>query len=260
MNKLLYISIISICLIFLTTCTKQELPDEIINIEEEFNIDIVEQLGGLSRSLIFNVSTIETFNCLNYTLDCSSENGPSYSTLYLEEIIEPENCSVGIAPANCQSLLMPTAIGEQPFRIVIKEGVINEGKIIKSATSYSIALESQHGIGSYTNALNIIPDDFIWATIATDNFNQSVAIDMILTDFVKDQERPYLEDGYYGYFSMNNQELELKEVQEGTYQNTYFFNLKEGELLENLKEKSEALRTQFGEVRLDLYTSTGIKF
>ena len=241
-------------------CEKQTPNDQIINIEEEFNIDITEQLGDSERSLIFNVSTIDAFDCLNYRIDCSCENAPSNATLYIEEILEPIECLEGISSAKCQSILENLREGENPFRIVIKEAVINEGLIRKTAEEYTIELETNHGLGTFKKELKIIPDDFIWASVTSNDQEQLNALDTMLAEILSTYEVPQINDGYYGYFSISDQALYLTENPQASYTSTYYFNLGDGELLEKLKEVVEVLRSDFETVELDLYTSNGIRF
>jgi len=249
-----------LCVLLFVGCQDQESNDEIINIEEEFNIEITEQLGELERSLIFNVTTIDAFDCLNYKIDCSCVQAPSIATLYIEEIIEPAECLTGIATANCQSVLENLQLGETPFRIVIKEAVINNGTITKTATDYSIDLETKHGIGTYRNELKVIPDNMIWVSVTSDNQEQSIGLNATLEAYLSTHIVPQLNNGYYGYFTIIDKELHFQETKGTHYVNTYYFELEGEKLLENLKEVADVLRSEFTEVDLDLYTSEGIKF
>ncbi len=260
MKKIIHIFIIAICIQLSFSCSKPDTNDQIINIEDEFDIDIVELLGQSDRSLIFKISTLEEFNCLNYVIDCSTENSPSTFTLYLEDIVEPSDCLEGLSNAKCQSVLDELKMGENSFRIAIKEAVINQGKIVKSANAYSIHLDTKHGIGSFEDELRIIPDNFIWASFSTNNFDQATEVNNQLKEYFNAFKVPQIQDGYYGYFNMNDRILSLKEISSQSFDYTYYFTLEDGELLNELKEFSKELRLQYEAVELDIYTSNGIRF
>ena len=197
----------------LTTCKKEVLEPTIIvaNIEREFVIGYVEKFSKTGRLLQFEVSTINNQPCGNYTVKTSWQQSPSVLTLNIDGITKNSTCIGNAAIAKGSETAQNLSESSWPIDINIQRIIRNPGKLFISKGPYQLILESTHGISLIQKELKQIPIGTIWGTISYKPEYAATAR-VFIEDFKKLTRNNLLDDGEYGYFSVQNEIIKFRDT------------------------------------------------
>jgi len=197
----------------LTTCKKEVLEPTIIvaNIEREFVIGYVEKFSKTGRLLQFEVSTINNQPCGNYTVKTSWQQSPSLLTLNIDGITKNSTCIGNAAIAKGSETAQNLSEGSWPIDINIQRIIRNPGKLFISKGTYQLILESTHGISLIQKELKQIPTGTIWGTISYKPEYAATAR-VFIEDLKKLTRNNLLDDGEYGYFSVQNEIIKFRDI------------------------------------------------
>ena len=197
----------------LTTCKKEVLEPTIIvaNIEREFVIGYVEKFSKTGRLLQFEVSTINNQPCGNYTVKTSWQQSPSVLTLNIDGITKNSTCIGNAAIAKGSETAQNLSEGSWPIDINIQRIIRNPGKLFISKGTYQLILESTHGISLIQKELKQIPTGTIWGTISYKPEYAATAR-VFIEDLKKLTRNNLLDDGEYGYFSVQNEIIKFRDA------------------------------------------------
>lgn len=197
----------------LTTCKKETLEPTIIvaNIEREFVIGYVEKFSKTGRLLQFEVSTINNQPCGNYMVKTSWQQSPSLLTLNIDGITKNSTCIGNAAIAKGSETAQSLTEGSWPIDIKIQNIIRNPGKLSISKGSYQLILESTHGISLIQKDLKQIPSGTIWGFISYKPEYAATAR-VFIEDLKKLTKNNLLDDGEYGYFSIQNEVIKFRDT------------------------------------------------
>lgn len=213
MNMHLRIIFLFFILSGLTTCKKEVLEPTIIvaNIEREFVISYVEKFSKSGRHLQFEVSTIKNQPCGNYTVKTSWQQSPSLLSLNIDGIEKSNACIGNAAIAKGSETAQSLSEGSWPIDIKIQNIIRNPGKLSISKGGYQLILESTHGLSLIQKELKQIPSGTIWGTISYKPEYAATAR-VFIEDLKKLTKNNPLNDGEYGYFSIQNEIIKFRDT------------------------------------------------
>jgi hypothetical protein len=189
----------------LASCNLDSLNDPIVvaEVNDEFHIDLWENLSPFGNSFIFNIQTIVEYECENYTIDFNMVPKFREVSISLNDIQEPADCEAGFNTAHAAISLGTLSAGFYELNVDLKNTVFNQGQLTVSKESYLIEMEDAKGIDFLRRELFRIPENTIWGYISYDNTAEAIADDFILQLEGITQAKA-LGKGYYGYFSIEN--------------------------------------------------------
>ena len=256
MNKFLFLIVFVV--FGVSSCNIEEEPKRVINIAEEFTIEMIEELSPEQNRLAFNISTVEPQDCSNTSINFTSVTRAGYFKVILRNIEEPENCIPGNQIINT---IIPFDHPESDVSVEIQlsDVVNNIGKIKTNSENnqYSLTMETEHGFRISNATLNTIPKGYFWGYIGTNN-DQIVNSFDVFSDSIADQgEDAEFAVGNYGHFQIANTGInEIKD--KGALQHERLFLKKLTGTKDEIKQLAQEFRIQYGtDLMLKIYTSEG---
>ncbi|MFK8006779.1 MAG: hypothetical protein AB8H03_10420 [Saprospiraceae bacterium] len=249
--------VVTVFLLIFTFGCKDDPIDEGVNItiEDEFKILLWESLEGNDRSFNLNVETIKSESCENTLIDVAPSIVGNNISFTIHDIPEPDcPAPIFIANANVEA----GALASQSYEVIIslKNVIQNKGTLEVGSDYYDLKMKALDGIVIPEKRLYKVPQNTIWGYIASDNSNaDSVSDGFIdeLIDVTGDQD--YI-DGYYGYFSAENNELTILQ-QNITYGSIRTFGLSYDGDNSDLITILSNFRSQHTNVEFKIFTSKG---
>ncbi|MCB0704656.1 MAG: hypothetical protein KDC34_05075 [Saprospiraceae bacterium] len=148
-------------------CSKDNTdPGILVDVPTTFNVRMIEHLDSTGRSLSFQVSTIEFRDCLNETIDYNLFQNQNSVQLSLNEIVAPETCMEGSAPATVSILLPDLVKYSYKVQISLKNTIENNGTLINEDTRYRLDMETFNGFQVLNPELLKVPEHVIWGSFA----------------------------------------------------------------------------------------------
>ena len=207
-NLIFYCLVVAICF---SNCSKDPNDEElIINIDDEFIIDLREQNTDGQLNLHLLLETIAETNCTNSLIEYDYSFDKNTITIDILNIIEPQACDPGIAPAKA-SILLEDFQKDRDYSISINLSgqVFNDGIIRHSEQMYSLEMNNDDGIVLSNDKLYEIPTGTFWGYVAYEGEIEAEA-DMFFSELTSLTNTINYKDGYYGYFNVyNSSEIEL---------------------------------------------------
>ncbi len=208
MSRKFWVILLVTCLLG-GSCSKNTDPNIIINIEEEFEVRLWEELQRNTRNFNLLFSTIKkNFNCTNYQIGMDYSQLGNKMRISLNDIIEPIDCLPGESMASGSANFKSLADGIYTLEIVINDQVKNEGLLAITSDYYQLTMDSKDGIVLAEEKLNRVPKGLIWGLI---DYKSDNIINAFLEDIQQLSEPILLEDGCYGYFSVENEIITVEE-------------------------------------------------
>lgn len=187
-------------------CQLEELSDTIIvpEIEDEFYVDLWEDLSPQGRRLELRIRTIQDQDCRNYTIDYQLTRDFNRLRVSLERILEPEACEDGRAPATAEVDLGPLSSGFFDLDIALRNTFTNEGQLTVNSERYQLTMNNPAGIILVHDELRRIPNQAVWGYAHYPDPADLVLAQQFLTDLSEVTGFLPLQDGFYGYFNYKN--------------------------------------------------------
>lgn len=253
-------SLFVILLLFVTlsACRKdnEANPIFIIDVADDFHVDMRETLNPDEGEFQFVISTIDKQACENTQLDYQLEINTSTSILSLNDLIEPGNCIQDSSVITEYVNLGNLENGEHKIQINIKDQIINEGKLKKSDDKYQLSMKSHHGIAFLHDELYRIPDQTIWGTIAYADASSQQIVDQLLEDFGGIADFKNYSNGFYGHFTIEDEVVILPESVDYNNAQTFIMDLEQP--VAELKKIIEDYRDEYGnELELSIFSWEG---
>ncbi len=260
MTQFNILGLILVSLIFFGGCKgSKDDPNEVIFISDELKVDMWEELAETDRGLVFKISTIANLECHNFRLAYSLSRPSDAIILSLDNVIEPENCEPGDAPARSIVTIGTLGTGNYDIEINLKNNdIVNTGKLFVFNDRYQLNLITEHGLVLTHEPLFRVPNQSYWGYIG---FNELTNVDEIQHDFFQSLESISVNgnnrQGDFGYFKVTeDQTIEIESEQSYEKRSNFFFQLTGSEV--ELKDVIENLRNTYGnEIDLKIFTSTG---
>ncbi len=199
--------------------------DQVVNVEPEFTMDLFEKLAG-GKTLTFRIKSIDLQDCTNYGIDASSGHSSSFIRLVINNIVEPENCDPGPAFASTEVDVSPLPGGTYDFQVVLKDAIFSEGKLNVTPEKYLVDMPTTNGFYYIHKELMRVQDQQIWGYIGYENKDEGKPYaDQFLADLNSICSAANLQNGYYGYFSVDGGEPSLIPVPGFTNFQEFAFHL-----------------------------------
>lgn len=230
-QSLLYI--FSILLLVGTSCSKEE-PGTQFNVNTDFLIDMKEELSPTGGTLLFNVKTVNNQDCLDTGIDYSFNRNPTNITLSFLDLLVPEDCVVGNAPAKASINTGDLAILDYRFKIDLREEIESNGVLNVLADRYIVSFSEASGFEFIEKTLMRVPRHTIWGYVNHGEDNEETAIDFI-SNLATIASPMALEEGYYGWFKVaNNRPTEMENLPVERFNSLFVFEYDgTDEVLEN---------------------------
>ena len=194
--------------ISIAACSKGDNdPIIILSVDREFSLNLWENLQPDAAPLEIHLTSILDQDCLNKTIHTTYGKIGNNLTVTIFEIIEPETCDPGNAPAVGFESIDNIGEGTYDLMIELQEVVSNTGKLFVTENDFKIEMNYETGIKWQHKVLSRVPEQALWGYISFEEESQSsIALDFINTlqsqGTVFDQT-----DGYFGHFTIENNEV-----------------------------------------------------
>lgn len=210
----MYQKILFSCLLFIFVfgCKKDNQTNVIVDIEDDFYIDMFEDISNGERRFQLDITTIKDQSCINYQIDFDldfDEPGRKIG-LTLNDLIEPEDCIEGMSPVSLTVPVGSVASDDYTFNINLKDAVINQGQLKVTDYAYQLEMDSDDGIQLVHEQLNRIPENTLWGYIAFDNNASAPSAEGFLSDLENlstvssIRGNTLYEPGFFGYFDLDD--------------------------------------------------------
>jgi hypothetical protein len=215
-------------LFMVSSCKEDKLGDPIIvsNIKKEFYLDVSEILGPGQRTTQFKVQTIEDGECLNGSIDFDFTHVGNRLTVLLKDVVIPEDCIPGIAPSTADVTAGALNAGFYLFNFNLRNTVNNKGTLIVEDNRYLLELETEEGVILLHKEVFRVPENSIWGYLAYSEASQESDVRDFYEQISFHGVDPGLENGYYGFFTINSAapNIELNNPPEAQFYEPFILN------------------------------------
>jgi len=209
MNKCAVLGTMILFMVLNFGCKDDPTDDDFnVNIEEEFKILLWENLGQNARTFHLNVETIQSQSCENAQIDLTPTAVGSQINLTIRDIPVPD-CPAPIFPAKANFEVGNLNLSEYNLQISLKDLVHNIGDLMVTEEYYDIQMTDLDGIVIPNQRLYKIPTNTIWGFASFAASDEQGQVIEFMTEVNEISEAKDFEDGYYGYFSANNNTLTI---------------------------------------------------
>lgn len=181
-------------------------PVVIAEVDEEFNLEIREELSSGENSFVLEIESIKQKGCLNYSIDKFYVQQGNKLNVFINDIIQPLDCVAGEAPAKTFIDLGQVGSGIFNLRIDLKKTLFNEGQIIINDDDFSVLMRSENGIKFRHSKVLRVPKNYVWGYIQFKQENQELSRDFF-TELETEARKINPEQGYYHYFEIDKNNL-----------------------------------------------------
>lgn len=228
------------------SCKKELLdPNLIISIDDEFKIDLWEDLHAGQGTFNFLIETIKQYNCIDNSIDYRVNSGAGNIVITLEKIDENADCDPGPSPATAKIPLADAKSGNFQISIKLKETIKNTGLLKVTPEKYEFSLEEKLGVALSREEIYRVPKGTIWGYVAFDSQDELEAVDNFLMDLenVSQVEKRNYQKGYYGHFSIeDNQTVQVNDPEEPANSKHFIYHFT-GDI-GTLKDRAEQFSAQ----------------
>ena len=233
----------------------------VFDIEDEFELSLSEKLTiGENTSLLMDISSLREFDCENYSLlSNSSVFVGKIIEVSVSELMTPDNCVPGLAPAMGQVTFNALVLGNYDLTVSLVNQIENRGTLSVYPNYYEIQLEEENGILLPYTKLHKIPQQTIWGYVGYEDNDINVASELLNDMYQSLETVSNISNGNYGHFQFNDGQVELpKEKISATRHLTFIYHLTTP--IEELKIKVEEVYCPQYQSQIDLkiYTSDGV--
>ena len=177
--------------------------DTINSTNDEFAIDIFQNLEAPKSELILQIYTFYEFDCDNYLITNTKECSESEINIFLNDIAIPEACEVLAGPAIANIPIDISTNGTREINIIFIDEVFDSGTLVNTTDNVSLNFRTDQGIKSFVSDLRKIPNNSLLALFQYQTDTQQELITQIISALESMELTLVLEDGYYGHFSVD---------------------------------------------------------
>lgn len=260
-SQLLYTALM--CILLLVSCAKDDPAGQnfVFDLEEEFELRLKENLSNIdSLGLDIELVSLSEFNCTNVGISTLANIfGGERIRVAVEDLLVPEICDEGSAPAVGSSFIGHLAPREYQITVTLVNEIENEGTLTVFPDHYEINIEEENGLTIPHSRLNKIPTQTIWGYVGYDNADIAIA-DELMADMLQFLQTTSLTSGNYGHFQLSEggQVIlpESENIKTTSYQ-TFVFTL--NSTVDELQRKVEdSYCPQYqSEIDLKIYVANG---
>ena len=226
-----------------------------INIEEEFKILLWENLASNDRTFHLNVETIQSQSCENSLIDLTPTAVGSQINLTIKDIPAPD-CPAPIFPAKANFEVGNLNLPEYKLQISLKDLVHNIGDLMVTDEYYDIQMADLNGIIIPNQRLYKVPTETIWGFASYATSDEQTYVDEFAAEVNGISEGKDYQDGYYGYFSVENNSLTIHN-EDISNQFTQTFGRSFQNDISDLETVLTKYRTLYPNIDFKIFTSKG---
>ncbi|MEZ4986028.1 MAG: hypothetical protein R2795_13495 [Saprospiraceae bacterium] len=197
---------------FSASCNLEKLNDPIIIpvLDQEFTFDLWENLAATNGTgLEIQISTTELEDCLNSQILTEQTRTDQALNLRVYDILDPEVCDPGQAPAQGGEMMHDLAPGTYHLNVDIQDVVVNSGNLIITPNYFRVEMDTQEGIRWVHEELRRVPANTLWGYITYETIDERTQALGIKNELAAMSGELPLVDGYYGYFEVLNNDTQL---------------------------------------------------
>ncbi len=241
-----------------SSCSTDDEKDHAFNY---IDLEFYEHFSSENSFFNFNLSTVESFPCDNFSLDVQVDHASGHTKIQVSDIDVPDICITTIGPAT--RLLQIGATDEastrytlwvndkrHEFNVIIKEDLIT----IEQGAPFD-----NHLFFSFDSLMRI-PENTVWGYAIFEQVPEKNDIWQELMEAFKDAgaEDLWLEDGFYYYFSVKDNEIHYENIK----QDIITFHFQFDGSLDVLTELFHLINEQYEEtdIQLRLFNTKGERF
>jgi len=244
-------------LFLLTWSCKDDPSGDNVNIaiQDEFKILLWENLHSNFRSFQLKIETIESNFCENTLIETNTSTENGFIAVVINEISE-NSCSSSIYPATSEFEIGALVNNEYDLFVSLKEVIYNYGKLIVEDQYFELEMNSLDGIVVPNERLYKVPLNTIWGYVASDGGNLNLVYDEFLNELNNITSDRIFNDGHYGYFSSEDNELTIlsEEISQNNHKSFGFgYDGNSNEVINML----DAFRTHYPNASFKIFTSKG---
>ncbi|MEL6865326.1 MAG: hypothetical protein AAFP19_12950 [Bacteroidota bacterium] len=245
--------------LLISSCRKDSADSPIfeINIEDEFSIDLWEELREESRQFRFDIQTIEAKECDNYELEYDVLQADNRIDLTINNLVLNEGCNPNTSQINTEVPLGSLQSGTYFLQINLREEIINKGRLEISSDQYQLEMDSDHGIQVLREELFRVRPNSIWGYVAYSDSREQENAEQFIRDLGTISESHESPEGYYGYFTIDKEDqINLHLDIEPNYEQTFLYRYENDEAI--LIELLDQYRQTNGDkLEIKVFTASG---
>lgn len=158
---------LSCFLLWFSACRTNIDSGLIIDIEKEFNIQLVEKLDSTLNNYQLLITSVKKQDCNNVRIEHAVTISANRIFVTLKSLVRPDSCH-GIADAAHDTVnLGQLAEGVYRVQINLKDAVINQGNLTVTPSRVIIDMSTINGINITEPTLMRIPERTIWGGVST---------------------------------------------------------------------------------------------
>ncbi len=193
--------------LFTISCRKNLGDKEtIIAVDKEFEILPWEKLDESGAFLQLRLATIQNQECGGTRINYATNALNNQLTVSINSLAYPWTCNGFAEPARDTITLSSLKKSDIPFRLTLKDVIINDGILHVEDGRYTFEMKKENGISMPKKEILRVPQGAMWGFIATDNGQDARYTQMI--DSLKTIATPLsMPTGDYGYFNYTGTDI-----------------------------------------------------
>lgn len=232
MSRIVKFGVLLFVAILISNCKPNELdPSVIINVEDDFYINMFEDISNGENKFHITIQSIQEQNCLNSNIDYDLEfdGVRNLIIISINDIIPPETCIEGNAPAFVSIPIEDVEKRDYTVEINLKDVIINHGDLIVSDMDYYLGMSTENGFEVVHKRLIKIPKKTIWGYVGYEEEAEKIEAE----NFIKDlddlstdiSEVEGYDIGYFGYFTMlEDRSIEIEDEVDEKFHESFIFS------------------------------------
>lgn len=255
-----------LCIFVLFSCRKDD-PKVIVDIDDDFYINMFEDISNNDKKFQINITTIQEQTCINFEIDYDlnfNEQTNSFE-LIINDLVEPEDCAQGTAFASVVAPFGRLSEGSYSFNLNLKDAVINTGRLFVREDSYELNMNSNDGIEILNEKMYRIPEKTLWGyAIYEDGSADTEAVNFIsdlqnLSNTQNVIDNNAYNPGFYGYFNLDDDKrILINPESETTNYQSFIFSHESNDLSGVEELMTQACTDSSSNLKIYIYTDTGM--
>ncbi|GLR15698.1 hypothetical protein [Portibacter lacus] len=230
----------------------------VLNVDNEFEIEMVEILEPTQRSLAINITLLDQFKCQDSELGLVQNISNNNLSIIIQDIITPPDCNDETSyPQGTATFHVNN--NTYDLGIQVQEQVNQNGILQVSDKGYELDLSTAKGLIIDQPYINKIPSRFIWGYYqAVDSSEQEIIESFLLRNDYSTRPLTYMKPGKYSYFEIDEQgEIFVNDAPSSGIVKTLAFDLAD---LNEIKEVVSNFKATHSDINLKLFGSDGSVF
>ncbi len=214
------IYVLALLIPFLSSCLLDENEDK-AEVGSDVQIKMYEDVSADPNALMLQSTTEQQFSCSNYQLSATAQMTEESIIIDYTGIVVPNGCVTTQGPAFSQDYFTVEE-GTYGLELTVDEE-LNEGTLEVNDSLFVISMTNNPSIDVLTDSLWRIPNNLYWGSVTYYEQTHEELVSAFVDSLQQlPIEVPVLHNGYYGYFNIENQMLDVTPP-EGGYAEGIFF-------------------------------------